>query len=1085
MSWATVGRNPDDKPAATHDYNWLREAQEAESRIGAKANSLGSIDHWRYAGHCYFQAAFQAPHREEFGKRMIQAGDAFKRAAEASGSESDDNSRISRQRYMGLSNYCNAQTAIDNPQTLTRLHEAFKTLADGWTLNPAKAGIIAPVLPIEMLVVSNDLMNYEPNILSRLPVLKQSLNAAEPTQLFHTNLNKDQQLVLAIERVEALHFAWTQLEEYLDRESAGSRCIEEFTELRHHVKEAADPRIPSSALWVQMESAFLLPTTSSIIEPEDYLASIKQTDDHLALGGHLAAKLRMRVDELFELEDPAKASRLFETIREETKIALGELRLFRGVRRFRSSPGYVLWNTGDVKGVYARWFSKTPDERLRLVREAVEASYKIAEEAPPTGIANQGSNLGSYLYDRALLEEEKQKKRSLEEAWKGCLLYQQGEGLFYSHWDWGESDHYFLFGQIKRETARLSNNDKQGVLTEAVSMFQNATDTARKVLNSPLALEPNVKHRVLSRYLYHLGSTQLELYQTTRNPPLLDEALKNLHESSDFASKQTLPTRVAESLIKIGDAYAQAGKFEEANNALREAAKRYREAATKYPGLSSDFQDQARHLEARGSATLARDAYLKTNYKDAAKHYREASDLLEKSHVAGGLAGFYDAWALASEAEELGQTDPEEAGKTLSLAVSEFSKVENSLDTLAATETGLAPSWRRLATLGREYVETRLLLDQAHLLEKKGQLAESSNHLSKAADQFDKLARTYDDIETQDLMRGHALICRASQAMIQAEQTLRPDHYDKAASLFQEAQKISRTRTLASLVGGWAACCKALAIGIRYKDNPEQAEFQKMKRHLAIAHSNFADAGSTSNISWLAATGRMYDAIAYLAEAESTLNPTERDNQYRQAEEQIQQAIDMFQRAGYTARKDDAERLLQSIKEKHTTLSLGPIPAASIAQSAASVTTPTAMNQSLTSHSLEPPQLHAALHSPESTTYPEKIAQLTLTILNPGQTSVGLVSVENLIHAGLTVEPREKDKRVNSGILSLGGKRLSPLETLQIEFHARPSHPGKYILHPTIRFVNSQGQQLIHQSQPLVLEVGETGLRAWLRGPRS
>jgi hypothetical protein len=616
-------------------------------------------------------------------------------------------------------------------------------------------------------------------------------------------------------------------------------------------------------------------------------------------------------------------------------------------------------------------------------------------------------------------------------------------------------------------------------------MFQKATDTARRVLNSPLALDPGLKERFLARFLYDLGSTQLDLYQANRHPPLLEEALTNLQQSSESASRQTLPTRAAESLIRIGDAYAQAGKFEAATNSLREAAKRYREAASRYTGLASDFQDQARQLEARTFATLAQDAYLKSNYKGAAEHYREASSLLEKSHAPQGLSNFYGAWALASEAEERSQTDQEESSRILGLAVSEFSKAEKSADRPARPPTDRSSSWRRLATLGREYAESRLLLDQAHMLEKQGQLADSISQLSKAADQFDKLARAYDDIETQDLMHGHALICRASQAMIQAEETLRPEHYDRAASLFQEAQKISKTRTIASLIGGWAACCKALAIGIRYKDNPETAEFQKMKRHLAIAHTNFSDAGSTSNVSWLAATGHMYDAVAYLAEAESTLNQADRDNQYREAEKQIQQAIEMFQQSGYMARTEDAQRLLQSITEKHTSLSVGPIPVASIAQSATSITTPTALRQSIMSHSAEPPLLHAALRAPESPLYPEKTAQLTLTILNPSQTRISLVSVENLAHTGLTVETGDTNKTITHGTLSLGGKRLSPLETLQIDLHARPSHPGKYTIQPTIRFVNVHGQQMAHQSQALVLDVAETGLRAWLRGPRS
>ncbi len=1054
---------------------------ESEKQAGSKPSE--NSNDWRYAGHCFYQAAFQASHGDEFSKLMLRAANSLNHAARTTGSKSDNNSRILTARYSGLSSYCNAQTAVDNNEALTKLHEAYKTLAKGWTLNPAQASEIAPGLPLEMLIISNDIMNYDPNIQNRLPILEQSLNATRSTQSFYANLNKDQQQLLATERIDALQFAWTHLPEYSDRESAGNEAIERFEELRRHIKDATDPRIPAVALWVQMESWFLLPTSPRIIDPTEYVPQIRSTNDHIAVGSQLAAKLRARLDELTELEDPAEASKLLQSTKEEMTTGLEELGHFKGVRRFRNSAGYLLWNMGDLLSFYSRWFPKTQDERVRLVRNAIDTSYQIAGNSPPTGITNQSSNTSFYLYYLSTLEEENRKKPILDEAWREGLLYQQSTALYYSHWDWGDAEHLYLFGQIKRETARLPNSDKAGSLTEAVGMFQRATDTARGVLNSPLALEPGLKQRIMVRYLYDLGSAQLELYQVNRNPLLLEEALKNLQQSSEFASRQTLPTRAAESLIRVGDAYAQAGKFEQTTSSLIEAAKRYREAATKYPGLSSDFQDRARQVEARASATQAQEAYLKNSYQGAAKHYRDASKLLESTDGSQGQATFYDAWALASEAEELGQTDPDGSSRALALAVSEFSKAEKAADTLATTTSGAA-IWRRLATLGREYAEARLLLDQAHRLEKQGQLAESITQLAKAADQFDKLSRSYDDIETQDMMRGHALICRASEAMLQAEQTLRPEHYDKAASLFQEAQKTSKTRTLSSLIGGWAACCRALAIGIHYKDNPEPAEFQKMKRHLAIAHTNFTDAGSTSNVSLLAATGRMYDAVAYLAEAESTLNQAERDKQYRQAEEQIQQAIEMFQRAGYAARKVDAQRLLQSISEKHTTLSVGPIPAASIAQSATSITTPAALSQPVLGHATEP-LLHAALRATDSSLYAQKPGQLTLTILNPSQTRISLVSVENLAHTGLTVETNDANKTIAGGTLNLGGKRLSPLETLQIALKARSSHPGKYTLQPTIRFVNSQGQQMTHQPQPLVLEVEETGLRAWLRGPRT
>ncbi len=1086
MSWATLGRNPNDKPASSHGFRWGDEAQ-AEERDAQNASPETQANAWRYTGHCFLQAAYQSLSDSEFQDRMKQASAAFQHASRIATEYDSPGSSVEGLRFAGLSCYCEANMARDDSAALIRLHETLEFLTSACRAGLVQSRTWSPTLVLELIYVTNDLANYESQLDRRLPLIKTALSVSEKLDTILPTLDTNLSLFLLIELLELSINAWCNLEEYDQRESAGKKALQLLEEVLKRADTIEDPRAAVAALAVQaLWGADLLPWKLPTMSPDSLLPRVEATRDRVAIGSLLVASQRTRMRMLArEIEDPDRAKEQLELGEKEASKAILEFSAFGGIRRMPSSVGYVLWTRADFLSVYARSFANSREERLGLVREAVEVSYKIIARAPPIGGGFQYSNLGYYLFDRSFFEEGSERRRTLEEAWKAGQGYQKETLLFIPHWDLGNAEHYLLYGRVKRELAKFSSHDAGLQLLDAVEMFQRAVDLVTKVVESPLVGEADEKRRLSAQYRYELGNAQVELYQKTRDSSLLEKALNNLRQSAEVAAVQRNLSRAADDLARTAEAYVLAGRFDLASSAFRDATERYKEAEKKYPGLSSCFDSRALLMEARAFTTLARGAYLKSRYDAAAGYYREASKLLEGSPSWAGLASLYDGWASLAQAES--QTRAEDPSSRWQSAISYFADAEKALKAGAERTVGDDPAvevQRRLLVQGHRYAEARLLLERARSHERAGELSEGVERLGEAARQFDVLADDA-DVETQDLMRNHAQLCRASQTMLQAEERLSPDLYSSAAVLFQEAQRASKTRPLAAIAGGWAACCKALELGARYRGSADKSLFEALKKQFAAASSFFVEAGSPVTASWVTATGRMFDAIAYLAEAEATLNPDQRKTHFDRAEHQLRIAAESFEQAGYPARQEDALRYLRSTLEQRQSVPVRLLTPAPFAQSMSTVAGQSISEDVLIGSELaSSPVLHVALTGPDKQVFAGRSSHLLLTVLNPGQRAVRLLQVRNLQHQELEFKCGTDAYSISDGDLDLRGKRLAPLETLEIPILAQPSRPGRYTLQPKVLLVDAQGSSQTLALSPLVIEVAEMGLKAWLRGPR-
>lgn len=1010
----------------------------------------------------------------------------FQHATEALAGERSESHDAKIARLNGLSSYCDAQLAEDVPTSIRCLHRSQEELLNAWERSQGIPEMLSSALALELAHVTDDVMHYEPEVDRRVPSLKAALRLNDSLDTLLNTFERDLGIMLMADLIELNLCAWTNLPEYEEREKAGLRCQQLFERLRTLLSnESVDPRAIAAACSVHLtgmdwgilsEQGWEHP----LVDPNSLLPIVEKTGDYVAVGSLHAMSQDINVSTvvlggLKLVEDPSYAKELVEASERDASLALAGLQRFGGIRRWENSAGKV-YHTQPAR-YYARLFASSQEERRQILRKRVELKLRVGANAPPGGMGAQYSSYSYGLYFRALAENDlDQRKRLLEEAWKAGLGYERETNSFFPYWPQGHADHFILYARVKRELARLVPADRRSALEEAVSTFQKATNWMEQYANSPLIGEPADKHRALAGVMYELGAAQLELYQETRDASLLDKALTNLRKSAQFARSYDAPTRAADVLARIGEAYLLANRFDDARSAFADAAASCRQGTVRYPGLLEVFESQAKLMEGRAAVSTARAAYMKDDFDIATDQFREASRIFDEAKLWPALSTMYYAWGLLSRAEGQSRTQPETAISTLTDAVMRFGEAEMALDLRIGLgrfeDEQSLETQRLLLNHGRRFAEARLLLERARSSERNGRLPESIERLDEAARKFETFADEAVDVETRDSVRTYAKLTRASHAMLEADRSLRPEAYAMAARLFEEAQKTARSRPLALTTAGWAACSKALELGLRYRQSADRGQFEALKKLLANARNYFTDCGATNIAAWVTATERTFDGIALLAEAEARLDPAERRTTYHEAKKRLLVAAQMFERAGYVVRKEDTLRYLQPTLEEETTVIAPSIPTAPIVRSVSELASQ-AVTQELTigSDILSTPSLQAELSPLKAPPQVDRETGLSLTVLNMGHVPAILVRIENLGHPHVEFRSSSTQLPLSDGSLELRGKQLPPLGSAEFHFFVKPLKFGRHTLQPRVLAVSGQGELLIQPVPSLTLEV--------------
>ncbi len=1070
-------------------YEWMAAADaylHAIERLPQNNDTAESARLTERLAECYLKGAFQSENREEFKKRMMLAKASFNKALSHLGS--------SRQEQLSV-----------------RL-KAREHFADFWTRDTAK---------------------------ERSDICEKCVSLAQRAV---DDLEREQgQSLLALTRKNLLTYIFEL--HFFDRDparlrrlfdvamEAGQKAISHFEASREDISLVESLH---STIW------FLTDLANFVLEP----AKFKEAEAHARLLAKKLAGLAERLGTPYELclsreaaawvaleldgdvNEALKCFRLAISSAELTKDSYLTGRLYEEI-------------------VYATtWAVKSSEEDLQWRRETLEKGLEIAPRATALlEVSLHGGFLSaasaftaechSYLASFIETDPEKRKdhlRRAIEKARKGWDFEKQG-------WSWALSSHALSRALYQLATQEQGRREKAQLLREALPIREsmvlnyelltpNSWDTG--VANEHLALvkaelskveEDQQTRTQLLRGAVSAMERCLEQCSKWASTPTLKRDLGLFHERyadillqspseaadndnarsacNSYKSAITLltesknPGSIPALRWKLAKAQDGLGQWQEASESFEKAAEEYRLVGQKTPGLTGPFGELGSYMDAWAAIERARLHHDHEQYSTASQKYSDAANILQATKSWNHLAKHYMACSSLERGESYGQQEElDSAVKTFTVSLELFREAKEDLSKMLKEERAQENAlelrdWLQVTEARHSYSLGRMRLEEARVLDKKGEKAASASEYQSTAEAFTGLLAEVENERERGELESLILFCNALAKMKEAETKASAELYQEASELFGKAEKTTRREKFRLLCLAHSSISKALASGTLFRRTRNTQAYAGIKNDLEAAGDYYEEAGFKNAADWTRATQRLFDALAYLATAEAEMDSKKKTELYHLAEKHLEFAGNLYDWAGYPAKREEAMRHLERARQEKRIL-LTPMEALAEdpTESGASFSPPGLnRDEALGLERFETASIVGHLILPKENLGVGSGLTLELELANMGRTPATLVKLENLFPEGFELDKAHTSHRFGDGFLDMKGKRLEYMKTHEVKVPLRATRKGFYQIRPRVLYADEKGNYRFFEFEPAALTVGELGISGWLRGP--
>jgi tetratricopeptide (TPR) repeat protein len=453
----------------------------------------------------------------------------------------------------------------------------------------------------------------------------------------------------------------------------------------------------------------------------------------------------------------------------------------------------------------------------------------------------------------------------------------------------------------------------------------------------------------------------------------------------------------------------------------------------------------------------------------------------------------YLAWAKVEQAEDLSRKEQgEDAIQAFEQAAKLFNETNKSLQTqLDKIEN---PDERQMATgmvkatgERREYCLGRIALEEAKILDKKGDHYSSSQKYGSAAEIFEKIT---DRLESEQDRKEFKLIITLSQAwqkMMLAEARASPELYMEASQLFEQSSEHSSSEKTSFLTLGHSRFCKALEAGTKFADTGDVTLHTVAQQHLESAAKYYVKAGFQSASEYAKATELLLDAYVHMDNAKKEPDPEKKARLYTMAEKVLQTSAGSFMKAEHPEKREQVLRLLEKVKEeRELALSLSEVlHAPSIVSTTAAFVSPTPNQENAVGlERFEHADIQANIITRQKELKVGENLNLEIELINAGKGPALLIKLAEVIPEGFELTEKPEIYRVEDSYLNMKGKRLDPLKTEEVRLILKPKAQGVFSLKPMIHYLDENGKYKSHEPEPITITVKELGIKGWLKGER-
>jgi hypothetical protein len=818
------------------------------------------------------------------------------------------------------------------------------------------------------------------------------------------------------------------------------------------------------------------------------------TRDNLLQGEGLSRLAHLTMWKANATEDPEKRRKIGEEAMMLYDEALRHLSItsFYGYRGGRIAPpwGYIEYYCD-----LGNW-ETDPERKLELLDKAVElgtSALKVAEDSPMRALV-LFHYLSKALTNRAVMEPDIDKKRTLLQK---ALYYREinisrSEPLRpFAYWDNGVS--YGHFAMIRASLASIEPNptDRRRFLEEAIQAQEKCLQLMRVRALFTEKQGGTVLFIGLNMREMNLVSMLTCLHELSKEPEHLRRAIETSRKAIESARKVDNASRVAESYWRIAQAQDALGEHSEASESFQHASVSYAKAAEKIPQLGDFYQDYVSYMQAWSEIEKGKQLHEERDYGGARGHYEKAAALHKATKRWNYLYLNYHAWSRLEEAEHTSRREEsEEAREAFQESGNLFAEAKKSIEAKIETieaedEKKMASKLAKASESRREYCQGRMALEEARILDRQGDHKASSRKYGSASDSFQSIMDSTEDESDRRELKPIIRLCQAWEKMTRAEAETSPELYLEASRLFDVAKEQSFDEKSKVLALGHSLFCKALEAGTRFEETRDMARYSEAKKHIEAATNHYVKAGFLNASEYAKATYRLFDAYAYMYQAQTEMDVGKKNQLYQLAERILQASAGSYIKAKHPEKGEQIHRLLESVREEQQlAMSLTEVlHPPTIVSATTSFATPAATyEQAVGLERFEYADIQAQLMPREQEALVGEDIRLDLELVNTGKMAAQLIKIKEILPEGFKLVEKPEVYRVEDSDLIMKGKNLAPLRTEEVKLVLTPLNKGTFQIKPRILYLDEAGKYKSHEPEPATVVVKELGISGWLKG---
>ena len=737
----------------------------------------------------------------------------------------------------------------------------------------------------------------------------------------------------------------------------------------------------------------------------------------------------------------------------------------------------------DCYNAMANSVESDPEKKRVLLRKAIEIAEKGEAYAP---FPNANHALSKATQALVTLETNVQEKaRLLKDAMRVRTASVKAIDKVMGPYGRARGVQRNYLALIKVELAKIETDPglKLDLLKGAANDMQQCIDIVSRWATTDFFLDS------LADFEERYGDILLELHRVSNTANQPQEAVKRYETSIEHRRKAGL-NPAAPTMWKLARAYDASGDLQSASQTFRTAADDYRILAKKVPGSGAALEELAYYMEGCAWVEEARLHHNEERYLDAAENYVKAASILSETDNYSHLSTHYSACVLLERGEAASNQDkPQDAGQFFSSAVRLFDEARLGLERDLRHRVGLErkelDDWVAI-TLGRErYCGGRIKLEKAKLLDRSGEKEASATEYYSASEVFKALAKTAQTEQARHELDTLRLFCEAWSKMKEAEAKAAPEIYEEAVEIFLKTEKIATKEKMRLLARANSSICRALASGTLFRRTRDTGLYSEIKKQLEAAADYYQEGDFKNAAEWTRATSRLFDALVYLADAESEKELKKRTELFHLAEKHLELAARLYGQAGFSKKREEALRHLEKAREEKELL-LAPLDALSGNPSSNPSITPVSLvrDQSPGLEKFEGAHVVGNLDLSEREMGVGSGVMMELELANVGRTPAMLLRLENVSVGGLELDRDRITEKVKDDLIDLKGRRLEYLKTHDVRIPLKAISKGRFELRPKIVFVDERGNKGSYELGPATVTIGELGISGWLKGPK-